>query len=152
MHGDMEEFFISCVEETKKLVAARVGGVAGKVGVAEFNREERMNVLLLVLANDEIVSAVYSMLFKREKEKERSPRPSISHVELVNRVENRVESRKEVKKDLSRKEYRSSERADKNNSFELKLPTINESQKNNKAQAIAKLLKKRQSVNYNDFL
>ena len=53
---------------------------------------------------------------------------------------------------MSRKEYRSSERADKNNSFELKLPTINESQKNNKAQAIAKLLKKRQSVNYNDFL
>lgn len=67
-------------------------------------------------------------------------------------MESLAESKREARKNVSKKEHRSSEKVERNSSFELKLPTINEAQKGNKVQVIARLLKKRQSVNYNDFL
>lgn len=49
LHSEMEEFFISCVEATKKLVAGRTQQPASRINLSEFSKEDKLNVLSLML-------------------------------------------------------------------------------------------------------
>ena len=37
-HSELEEFFIACIEETKKLISVRTGHPTHKISQVEFNR------------------------------------------------------------------------------------------------------------------
>lgn len=51
-HSQLEEFFINCIQQTKKLVSIRNGQPVAKILHTQFNKEEKMNLLLMMLAHD----------------------------------------------------------------------------------------------------
>jgi hypothetical protein len=47
-------------------VASKSHQPVNKITEADFSKEDKMNVLLFVLGNDEIVSTIYSLLFRKD--------------------------------------------------------------------------------------
>lgn len=60
----LEDFFFNCIEEVKKVIAGRKRVV--HTDLNDFRSDDKLNLLLKLLGRDEIVQAVYQVVFKNK--------------------------------------------------------------------------------------